>query len=171
MTNLGFTRHSDESPSSLGLRLDVHLHRGRLTHDLADGVAPDASARHALRARQLTDPISRRRLARSVRRVVSDARDRRSTMFGSAVPVSREVLPFTGELEGVAGRLEGTDPVSAAAAARVLLSLTDGTSPIYDPQPSSTVAQTMKWIADGFATPGADGQGDLLSEPALQQAA
>lgn len=171
MTNSSITRHSEDSPSSLGLRLDVHLHRGRLTHDLADGVAADASERHALRARQLTDPATRRRLARSVRRVVSDARDRRATMLGSAVPVSRAVLPFTGELLGTADRLEDADAVPASGVARVLVTVTDGTSPIYDPQTSGTVAQTVKWIADGFATPGADEQGDRLNETALRQAA
>jgi hypothetical protein len=171
MTNSSVSRHHGDSRSSLDLRLNVLLHRDRLTHDLADGIGPDASERHALRARQLTDAGARGRLARSVRRVVSDARDRRRTMFGSAVPASREVLPFTGELEGVAKRLEGTDPVSASAVARVLLTLTDGTSPIYDRHASRSIERTMRWIADGFDAPGADRHGHHITEQALRQAA
>jgi hypothetical protein len=152
----------ERQPSALGLGLGVWLHRGRLDRDLAAGFDPESSAKHTLRAQQLTDPATRRRLAHSLRRVVSDVRDRRATMFGPAVPVRREVLPWSNELLRLAERVQGADPVSASGMARLLVTLTDGTSPLYDRGSGRSVQETVQWIADGLQPARADLQ---IGEP------
>lgn len=142
--------------SSLGLRLGVSVHHGRLDRELASGFDPESSEQRSLRAQQLTDPATRRRLAHSLRRVVSDARDRRATMFGPAVPVRREVLPWSNDLLRLAERMQGEGPVSACGMARLLVTLTDGTSSLYDRGSGQSVQETVQWIADGLRPAGAD---------------
>ncbi len=74
-------------------------------------------------------------------------------LFGPAVPVRRDVLPWSDALLGLADRLENGDPVSACGMVRLLVTLTDGASPLYDPNPSRSVEEAVRWIADGLDVP------------------
>jgi hypothetical protein len=132
------------------LRVRVRLHRRRLDHQLAAGFDPQTSGEHALRACQLTDPSTRRLLARSLRRVVSRAENRRAAAFGSAIPVCRKVLPWCEGLLGLAERLDGREPVNASGVARTLLLLTDGAGPIFNPAPRQSIGEAVWSIADGL---------------------
>ncbi|MGO9750036.1 MAG: hypothetical protein ACLP8S_34465 [Solirubrobacteraceae bacterium] len=93
-------------PSGFRVRLRVSLRRWRLDRQLADGWDPDVSADRALRAGQLTDFVTRRRLARSLRGVVAAADSPRAALLGSAVLVCREAVVASREgLLGLADRL------------------------------------------------------------------
>ena len=139
-------------PRSLKRWLRVQLHRGRLDHQVADGFGPDPIEDRALRARQMTARRARRRLARSLRARVKDAEGPAVARMSAAVPLSRRaVLPWRESLLGLAERLEGPDPLNPAGVARVLVLLTDGTGPLYNPAAADRMGDAVWWIADGLA--------------------
>jgi hypothetical protein len=130
----------------------VQLHKGRLDQQLADGFGPDPIEDRALRASQLCGSRTRRRLARSLRARVKDAERPAAPRFSAAVPLSRRaVLRWRESLLGVAERLERPAPVNPCGVARVLMLLTDGTGPLYNPEAADRMADAVWWIADGLA--------------------
>src|ERR1035441_879181 len=113
----------------------VRLRRGRLDRELAEGRDPEACGDRALRAGQLTDTVTRRRVARSLRGVVAKA-ERAPGGLGSAAPVCRSaVLAWREGLLGLADRLEQPGALNPCGVARALVLLTDGTGPLYNPAP------------------------------------
>lgn len=136
------------SDQRIALRLWVRLHRWRLDRELAGGCRADASEAHALRARQLSRPRSRRQLARSLRRVAAEAEKPRGPQLGSVIPVRRDLTPWTEALLGLAERLERPASISTCALARVSELLTDGTGPLYGHDPRRTIADAVWGIAD-----------------------
>jgi hypothetical protein len=117
----------------LRLRLRVGFSRFRLDRELAEGQPAGASPELALRARQLTELPARRKLARSLRHTVADARRPNPPGFSSSVPMRRDAVRICGEaMLGLADRLEQEPPLSASAVARVLVLLSDGTGPLYN---------------------------------------
>jgi hypothetical protein len=149
---------------TLRRRLRVQLHRGRLDQQVAEGFGPDPVEDRALRARQLTAMRARRRLARSLRARVRDAERPVGLQMSAAVPLCRRaVLPWRESLLGLAERLERPDPVNPTGVARVLVLLTDGTGPLYNPTPVRRMGDAVWWIADGLALePDADPAGAEL---------
>jgi hypothetical protein len=134
------------------LRLGVRLRHWRLDRELADGVAASASARHALRAAQLTRPATRAALARSLRAVVARAQDPFAALSG-AVPVRRaEVGAWAQGLLGLAERLERNRPVSPQGMARVRLLVSDGLGPLYNSHSELTLGEAIWRVADGLET-------------------
>jgi len=130
----------------------VQLHRGRLDEQVADGFGPDPIEDRALRARQLTTRRARRRLARSLRARIKDAEGPAVTRMTAAVPLCRRaVLPWREGLLGVAERLEGPEALNPAGVARLLVLLTDGTGPLYNPAAADRMGDAVWWIADGLA--------------------
>jgi hypothetical protein len=139
-------------PPGLGLRLRVRFRRWRLDRELADGCPRDASADRALRARQLADPVTCHKLARSLRQVVANAENPRAALLGSAVPVVHEVVMTWREaLLGLAEHLVQSVPVNACGVARVQVLVTDGTGPLYNPAPERSMGEAIWWVADGLA--------------------
>jgi hypothetical protein len=129
----------------------VQLHKFRLDRQVADGFGRDPIEDRALRASQLARVRTRRRLARSLRAGVKDAENPAAARL-SAVPVSRRtVLSWRESLIGLAERLEGDDPVNPCGVARVLVLLTDGTGPLYNPEAADRMSDAVWWIADGLA--------------------
>ena len=105
-----------------------------------------------MRARQLASPRTRRQLARSLRARVKDAERPAAPRLSAAVPLSRRVvLRWRESLLGLAERLERPDPVNPCGVARVLLVLTDGTGPLYNPGAADRMSDAVWWIADGLA--------------------
>ncbi len=95
---------------------------------------------------------ARRRLARSLRARVKDAEGPAAIRMSAAVPLCRRaVLPWRESLLGLAERLERPDPVNPAGVARVLVLLTDGTGPLYNPAAAGRMGDAVWWIADGLA--------------------
>jgi len=130
----------------------VQLHKARLDQQLAEGFGPDPLEDRALRARQLTSPRARRRLARSLRARVKDAERPAAPRLSAAVPLSRRaVRSWRESLLGLAERLERPDPVNPCGVARVLVLLTDGTGPLYNLGAADRMSDAVWWIADGLA--------------------
>ena len=145
-----FVAVSGPSPAH-GARLRARLRRTRLDRELAEGRAPEVCEDHALRARQLTDPVARGRVACSLRGVVAKA-ERAPGGLGSAAPVCRgAVLAWREGLLGLADRLEQPGLVNACGVARALVLVTDGTGPLYNPAAERSLGELVWWVADGFA--------------------
>lgn len=137
--------------SSFARRLRVYLHRARLDRQLADGLAPEAFHDRALRAAQLAAMPTRRRVARSLRRLVEHAETPAGPLLGPAVPVRRRsVLAWREALLGLAERLEQPVPVDPCGVARALVLLTDGGGPFYDARAQRSMSEAVWWIADGL---------------------
>jgi hypothetical protein len=152
-TSRRMARHSSESRQAraLGLRLRVRFRRWELDRELADGCFWDASRQRALRASQLTDPLTCRELARSLRQVLARARSPRAAFLGSSVPVVREVvLAWQEALLGLADQLEQAERLNPSGVARVHLLLTDGAGPLYNPASERSLGEAIWWIADGL---------------------
>ena len=136
--------------SPLKLRVSVCLRRAQLDRQIEDGRPWESSAELALRARQLVDPRTRRRVARSLRSIV-DYVDRAG--YGriiSAVVIERAAVRSGREaILGLAERLEASAPVSPRGVARVNKLLTDGVeSPLFNPHCGRTTVQAVWEAAD-----------------------
>jgi len=137
--------------STFAWRVRVHLHRGRLDRQLADGLAPEAFQDRALRATQLAGMRTRRQVARSLRRLVEHAERPAGGLLGPAVPVCRRsVLAWREGLLGLAERLEEPVPLDPRGVARALVLLTDGGGPFYDARAQRSMSEAVWWIADGL---------------------
>jgi hypothetical protein len=153
-TPLARHRRVGHPPARLGLRLRVGLHRASLDRQLSDGLAADSAEDRALRARQLEARKTRRRLASALRGVIADSELPAVSRLCCAVPVSRRaILPWRQALLGVAERLESSDPVDPCGVARVMVLITDGCSPIYNPYAEGSMSDAIWWIADGLRVP------------------
>ena len=111
-------------------RLAARLRAIALERELADGVPPETCPTLALRAQTLITPSARKRLARELRRVVSDARGDHVWLLSRVPGRRRAILDTAAELEIIADRLD-EGPVSARGVAQVRVLLTDGTGPLY----------------------------------------
>jgi hypothetical protein len=125
--------HNGARPS-LGLRMDVLAHRWSLDQRLAEGAYPERDAALGLRARQLTSPKLRRRLADSLTRAVR--RVSVPNVFSPAAPLDRRaVAQVRPQLVELADRLQdSTRPVEPRGVAMIKELLADGTSPLYSPR-------------------------------------
>jgi hypothetical protein len=155
--NLRQAGQPEPSPAStrwptLRRRLRVTFHSGRLDQQVADGFGPDPIEDRVLRSRQLARMRTRRRLARTLRARVKDAERLPAPQLSAAVPLCRRtVLRWREGLLGLAERLERPDPVNPCGVARVMLLLTDGAGPLYEPGAADRMSDTVWWIADGLA--------------------
>jgi hypothetical protein len=114
------------------LRPAVFVSRGQLDQELASGADPASSPALAVRADQLLRRRYRRRLARSVERLVAEFDANRGWWFSAAVPFLREqVAEARGTLVSVAGALRDTQPVRARGVAMVSRLITNPESPLY----------------------------------------
>jgi hypothetical protein len=113
----------------------------RLDRALAEGTSPEASARLAARAAQLTSMAFRRDLAASVRRILVAAGPPALSVAAHAphgpaarlrVPVgTTRIRPSAPLLAEVASRLLEPGPVPVRGVAMVAQLLADGTGPLY----------------------------------------
>jgi hypothetical protein len=143
---------SQPSPTaSVRLRLSVRFRHRGLDSQIAGGVDPSSSAELTLRAWQLVQPASRRRLARALRRTVIQAHERRVNGFSSIVPISRQAVTQCSQgLLGVADAIEQFDHVNACGMARALELITDGTGPLYNPATEYLLGTAVWSISDGL---------------------
>jgi hypothetical protein len=134
-------------------RLSVRLRRRGLDRELAAGVNPAGSPDLELRAWQLVQHSSRRRVARGLRRAVRDAQNHRLNELSSVVPIPRQaVTQWSQGLLDVADAIEQSDCVSACGIALALELLTDGTGPLYDPGAEDLLGAAVLSSADSFHT-------------------
>ena len=139
MTTLILTEHPDSGylisrPSKARERLAMRLRAWQLDAAIAHGADPDSSAVLSLRANRLIGRPTRRRVSRSVRRLMQQSR-RPPLPVHETVPICwREVVRARPLLEELAVRLAGSGPVDARGMAQLQLLLTDGTSSLFDRQ-------------------------------------
>ena len=135
------------------LRLRLYVARGRLDRQIAAGCPCELSPALALRARQLIDPRTRQRLARSLRGVVQyvDRAVGRPVLV-SAVVIDRAAVSADREtILGLAERLEGVDPVNPRGIVLAQKLLTDGIdSPLFNRCCARTIAEAVWEIADAL---------------------
>jgi hypothetical protein len=103
-----------------------------LDQALAGGVCPDTSATLSLRAHRLIGLATRRSLADEIREVIGRAQRPRTPFDNGVRLCAFDVLSAHRELEALADRLEGWEPVEPAGVARVRLLLRDGAGPLYN---------------------------------------
>jgi hypothetical protein len=146
----------------LRLRLRVRLRRHGLDHQLAAGLEPASSAELRLRARQLEEPAVRRRLARSLRGAVADARGHPAGCLRSAAVVDRRAVIEWGEgLLGLADALEQPKMLNPCGLARTVELITDGAGPLYNPGALSSLGDQLFWVADGLQAPPPETQSSI----------
>jgi hypothetical protein len=148
-------RRSDSASASAGapvkLRLSVYLRRGTLDRQIASLWPYQSTAALALRAQQLAQPRTRRQVARTLRKIVEHADRRTAGPVLSAVVVAPVAVRNAREpLLGLAERLEGPARLSPAGIARAQVLITDGLSPLFDPNSPRTATQAIYEVQDAL---------------------
>jgi hypothetical protein len=128
--------------SPMRLKLRVLRDRTRLDSALAEGADPSDDPTLAIRARALSAPRARRRLAGTILNLL-DAAEEPPDAFGPhgpRPPLQREsILTARPELETLADRLAGPGPMPVQALALTALLVWDAASPIYTLRDEATV--------------------------------
>jgi hypothetical protein len=125
--------------------------RGKLDREIADGCMCESSTALALRARQLVSPRERRQLARDLRGAVAyvDRVGSRPTI--SSVVIDRAAVRSARQaIVRLAERLEGWAPVSPRGVALTRALLTDGLSPLFNPNSDRSAIEAMWEIDDAL---------------------
>jgi hypothetical protein len=108
--------------------------KASLDRALADGVRPNASPALELRAERLSRPSVAAEVGDELRAIVTRAHS--APRPGIRVEACRDaVLAIEHEMRLLASRLEASNPVSVIAVAKVNVLLSDGTGPLYYPDP------------------------------------
>jgi hypothetical protein len=117
-------------------------HPRRLDEALAAGTPPEAGAALALRARRLTEPAQRRSIADALGRVLREGREGPRPSLVRIIPSRSRVRAAGQELSLLADTLAAPGPVAARGVAEAHLLLTDGTGPLYNPRPGSSLGSS-----------------------------
>jgi hypothetical protein len=143
---------------SLWTRLVARLRFASLDEALADGIEPESRPSLALRAERLIAPRMRRKLARSLRRYVDQARHRRALSWAPWPPAAPpppgpgpHVARAADELLALAALLEGSEPVDVHGVALVCVLLTDGGSPLLHNRGADRLVAVARTAADALA--------------------
>jgi hypothetical protein len=148
------TAPSDVETSQFGQRLSLRLrvlrHRWHLDRELAAGLPADLSEEHVLRAAELTNPATRRRLARSLRRLVREAEGPPVAACRVVPDCAGEILAWREGLLGLADSLEQPRSVSPSGVAQAKLLLADETSPLYNRASPHSLRDAIWIVADGL---------------------
>jgi len=142
---------STSAGAPLALRLMVYVTRGRLDRQIAAGCPGEATAALALRARQLTDPRTRREIALNLRGII-DYVDRRGPPRVISSVVIEPPAARTGRcaIVELAERLDGWAPVSPRGIVLARALLTDGLSPLFNPHCGRTVTEAAREVQDAL---------------------
>jgi len=143
-------RAGSASPrASVKLRLRVYATRGALDRQIASGRPVLSTPPLALRAQQLTEPCTRRQVARALRRIVDYADQHTAGRAFSAVVVEPTAVKRARHpLLGLAERLESPAQLNPAGIARSQVLITDGLSPLFDRNCPQTVTQAIYEVQD-----------------------
>ncbi len=151
VTSVGVGNKSASDGAPLTLWLKVFVARGRLDRQLVAGRPCESTAALSLRARQLTDIRSRRRIARDLRGIVDYVHRHRSRRVMSAVVIEpAAVRRGRRAILELARRLEGAAPVSPIGVVLARALLTDGRSPLFNPHCERTVSQAVSEVRDAL---------------------
>ncbi len=111
-------------------RLITRWQAPQLDRELAEGAQPESRVSLALRAQFLVRPSERRRLARSLKRLVRDGQAAPRLPVKASVR-AQAVLDAHSDLRALIDRLVEVGPLDAQGVARVLVLLRDGAGPLY----------------------------------------
>jgi hypothetical protein len=154
-------QHASRLPAtrSLGVSIRVFARRDRLTNDLAEGADPGSSPELALRAAQLTSDRRRKQLARTLRRIISEARDPYRTGLRVIIIKRAAVLEAQDALNALIARLNAPEPVHAEGIAICERMLTNALqSPLYNPAEPGALRRVVLVATEALdSVPGADG--------------
>jgi hypothetical protein len=117
-----------------------------LDRQLAAGANPRASAALALRARRITAPRSRARLADGLMRAIRAAQTPPG-LSAAMRPHREEVLAVRTVLATLERRLRAPEPASARGVALLQTLLTDGASPLYRPDERGALGSELRAAA------------------------
>ncbi len=130
---------------SLRLRLRTARRRAELTRALAEGADPTTRPELALRAAQLTSDRSRRMIARSLHRTISEAHQPAMTRARMVVIRRAAVLDAEGAISAMIERLHSPEPVQAQGMALVERILTNAYgSPLYNDGEAGMLHREMR---------------------------
>lgn len=145
-----FTMTRRRKHRELLLSLWARLRGPGIDRQLAVGVEPWRSPLHATRARQLTGYRNRRRLARSLERLIEEADSpRRRGLTAVVAPSPPRVREARPEMLTLSSRLRGGGPVAPRGIAVLKDLLSDGGGPFYVPGDPETLKRRLRTI-DGF---------------------
>lgn len=119
----------------------------QLDRELAAGASPSASAILEIRARRITRQRSRRRIAGGLIGALRRAKSGTPQISTAIPPQTREVLAARAVLTALDQRLRTAEPVSARGVALLLTLLTDGNSPLYQPDGPGTLGSRLRAAA------------------------
>jgi hypothetical protein len=144
-------RRQTPEDAPLALRLKVFVSRGRLDRQVAGGCSCEATPSLALRAQQLTDPRTRRRIAADLCGVVDYVyRPGPRPILTAVVIEPAAVRSGRPALLGLAQLLEGTAPVAPQGVVLARELLTDGLGPLFNPNSEQTVTEAVREIVDAL---------------------
>jgi hypothetical protein len=147
---------SETAPRSLAVRMRVAIRREALTRALAGGTDPSSSPELATRAAQLTSDRSRKQLARSLRRALTEAYSPALTRTRISIINRRAVLDAEEAVTALISRLRSPEPVSADGMAMTEQMLTNGdSSPLYNRAEPGTLRRHVL-VATAALDPTAD---------------
>jgi hypothetical protein len=139
-------RHArtDRSRQSLTVRARVAAQRWSLTRELSEGEDPASSPALTLRAEQLTADRNRRALARSLRRIVHEARHPAPRRYSFGLVRRAAVIDATDAIDVLVKRLVDPAPIAAEGAALIERVLSDSVwSPLYSAAPGGALRRLV----------------------------
>lgn len=143
---------SASAGAPLALRLKVYLTRARLDRQLVAGHAYDSAPELTLRAKHLTNPRTQRDIARNLRGIVRYVDRQKSRSGISCVVISpRAVKGGRTAICELAEQLERAAPVSPRGIVLAQEFLTDGNSPLFNPDSERSVAEATREIQSVLA--------------------
>jgi hypothetical protein len=137
----------DGRPAGLRLHLNAAWHSTVLDRELAEGVDPRTSAVLAVRARKLTAPRGRRRVADGLAGALRRAKDTTPGITAAVRPDARELLDARTVLTALERRLRGSEAVTAQGVAMLGVLLSDAASPLYRPSGRGVLASRLRAAA------------------------
>jgi hypothetical protein len=118
-----------------------------LDRELAAGTIPLSKSALAMRARRITSQRCRKRVADGLVRATRDAETATAGVSAAIPPDQREVLAAGTVLAAIDRRLRASDPVTPRGMAQLLLLLTDGDSPLYQPSEPGAFGSRLRAAA------------------------
>jgi hypothetical protein len=118
-----------------------------LDRALAGGTSPLDGSALEVRAQRITSRRGRTRVGDGLVRASRDARAVTAGVSAAVPPDQREVLAAGTVLAAIDRRLRAPDPVSAEGMAQLLVLLTDGDSPLYDPSEPGALGSRLRAAA------------------------
>src|SRR3954452_19707961 len=124
-------RRDEGRRGTFGKRLIALLRANQFDRMLAVGAPVPAGSALAVHAARLTSVDEREALARSLRHVLADARDRTVLMSSRTELNVPNISAARGRIDQITLRLHSPRPVTSRGVARLRLLLADGAGPLY----------------------------------------